>query len=79
VTTQAELDRSTRLSKSDTCPVEGCGKTIRRSMLMCGPHWREVPPPLKREVYASARRLFNDGYRRWRADALAAIEAVEDR
>lgn len=76
-------ERLKRLRRSTECPIEGCGKRIPRTMLMCGAHWHEVPTPLKRDVRVSARRMWNDltaedGYRAWLDDAVAAIAAVEE-
>lgn len=68
-------ERIERLRRSTTCPIENCGRGIPRTLLMCRDHWFEVPPPLRREVNASARR---DGYQAWLDEALAAIEAVEE-
>jgi hypothetical protein len=78
----SRAERLKRLRNSTICPVHECGQKIPRTLLMCPHHWRRVPAPLKREVYASARRMWRDieaedGYRAWLEDALAAIEAVE--
>lgn len=82
ITDTKREERLRRLRVSTVCPIEGCGRGIPRTMLMCGGHWAEVPHPLKREVRTSARRMWQDltaedAYRRWIDDALAAIVAVE--
>lgn len=39
------------------CKAEGCGEPCPRTHLMCVRHWRMVPAPLRREVWAEARRF----------------------
>lgn len=34
-------------------PCSVCGKPVPRGRLMCAPHWRLVPLPLQREVWAA--------------------------
>jgi hypothetical protein len=39
------------------CPVTPCPREVPRNHLMCGTHWRMVPPPLRSAVW----RAFGDG------------------
>lgn len=38
-----------------TCPVNRCTRTLRGGMLMCGPHWHQVPAPLQTDVWETWR------------------------
>lgn len=51
----------------------GCGTN-----LMCSTHWRQVPPPIQRQVYAELRRWNTDGITLdvLREAQWAAVEAV---
>lgn len=35
------------------CPARRCPREVPDHLLMCGPHWRLVPAPLGRAVYAA--------------------------
>jgi hypothetical protein len=35
------------------CPVPGCERNVSTQYLMCRIHWFQVPPDLKRRVYAT--------------------------
>lgn len=48
------------------CAVDGCGRTVRKGVLMCRPHWFEVSPPTQQRVY----RTYND----WKA--MPTLETV---
>ena len=37
------------------CRTPGCGRQIPLHLLMCIDHWRKVPAPLQRAVYATLR------------------------
>lgn len=39
-----------------TCHAEGCPAKVPPKMLMCGRHWRMVPRPLQRAIWATYRR-----------------------
>lgn len=36
---------------SNRCAAPGCQETVRPSNLMCLPHWRTVPFPIKQAIY----------------------------
>lgn len=58
---------------SRECPVDECGRTIRRGHALCYGCWRDVPTDLKRNVrYASGRSLDE-----WLDAMCAAVHAVE--
>lgn len=38
-----------------TCHARGCGVPVKPELLMCGPHWRRVPRPIQRAVWAGYR------------------------
>ena len=38
------------------CPVDNCNKQIPSHILMCTPHWYQVPSSLQRQVYAHWHR-----------------------
>lgn len=69
------------------CAIAECDKFIGDEFLMCGPHWRKVPSPIQREVYATWRTFSNhDGRDRdaliraeqaYRAARSKAIESVK--
>lgn len=42
------------------CPIAGCPQMVRRDLLMCRPHWAQVPARLQREVYAAYTARLND-------------------
>jgi hypothetical protein len=37
------------------CHAWGCQRVVPERLLMCGPHWRMVPPALQRRVWATYR------------------------
>lgn len=37
------------------CPKNGCHARVKRSQLLCPAHWRLVPVPVQRELYAAYR------------------------
>lgn len=58
------------------CPAPDCTVQVGRIQLMCPGHWKMVPKPLQRELYAAY-----DHGRGWRTERhkkamMAAIEAV---
>jgi hypothetical protein len=61
------------------CPTRRCPREVPDHLLMCGIHWRLVPRPLQRAVYAA----YQDGRGVGTAPLLqaqkAAIQAVNDR
>ena len=42
-----------------TCPATGCKQQIGKQLLMCRPHWHQVPYLLRRDVVAAWN--FGDG------------------
>ena len=62
-----------------TCHAKQCSKEVPPELLMCGPHWRQVPPNLKRAVwdnYVSGQEVRKDPTDEYLAAALEAIDAV---
>lgn len=57
---------------SHECPRNGCDAIVADSVLMCGPDWVRVPPPLQRAVY----RAWDRGRGRGSLAHLAAMEAA---
>lgn len=35
------------------CSVPGCSERIPNAKLMCGVHWKMVPPPVQKEVWTA--------------------------
>lgn len=61
------------------CHARGCDKSVRPTLLMCGRHWRLVPPALKVAVLRAYRPGQCDDKRpstAWKEAAFAAIDAV---
>lgn len=42
-----------------TCAV--CGRKVAAGMLMCRPHWQQVPRALQRDVYAALDSWYGGG------------------
>ena len=59
------------------CPVRICELDVRADRLMCPPHWRMVPKPLQRAVYAAWQDGAGAGSTAHWAACQAAIRAVE--
>lgn len=38
------------------CPIDKCATNLSDALLMCADHWRCVPRPMQREVYAAYNR-----------------------
>ena len=49
------------MTATHKCRIEACTEQIPRSQLMCGPHWSEVPKPLRDEVNAAWRAYNRKG------------------
>ena len=60
---------------SHPCPVSGCSRNVAAHMLMCRPHWYQVPLPLRNAVWAAWRGGAGAGTGRH----MAAIAAVNER
>lgn len=64
------------------CYARGCRTPVPPRLLMCGPHWRLVPPPLQAAVWATYRpgqEITKDPSRAYLDAAEAAIRAVAER
>lgn len=61
---------------SHKCPGPACEEQVAPGKLMCGPHWSEVPAPLRSEVYAAWDRGRGRGSLRHLRAVRAAVEAV---
>lgn len=61
------------------CEAPDCGRMISHDLLMCGPHWRQVPDEIQREVYTTWGAVRRKGVSRatW-IPYLAAIEKARD-
>lgn len=57
------------------CPVPGCSEMHARRLMMCPTHWRQVPKPIRDEVWRSYREegVLSEAYIEAR---VAAIESV---
>jgi hypothetical protein len=63
------------MSALRTCPVPGCATQHKRSLLMCGWHWKLVPKHLRDAVWRTYKQdgVFSEEYLEARD---AAIESV---
>lgn len=61
------------MSAAHSCPGPECDEMVARSMLACGPHWAQVPGPLKRAVYVAWDRGAGAGTEQHAAAMRAAI------
>ena len=59
------------------CPIGDCTWLLPAAKLMCLDHWRRVPEPLKRAVYAAYANGDGVGSDELAAAHAAAIAAVE--
>jgi hypothetical protein len=62
-----------------TCYARGCGKKIRKGMLLCSAHWDLVPRTVKADLWRFYPQGDGNEMRpspAWLAAANAAIEAV---
>lgn len=57
------------------CCATGCEIPVAEHLLMCGPHWKKVPPEIAREVNVAYAALV-DATKRHRRAAIAAVRAV---
>lgn len=49
------------MSGNHPCRAPGCPRILPYHLLMCPPHWRRVPRPVQREVYAAWREVQEQG------------------
>ncbi len=61
------------------CPVRRCEQLVGPDKLMCPGHWRMVPGPIRRAVWAAWRNGAGAGTPAHRAAIRRAIQAVSDR
>ena len=62
------------IAMTHKCPVDNCDKQIPSHILMCSPHWQQVPPSLQRQVYAHWHRGNPIGeYLDVRAEAIRSV------
>jgi hypothetical protein len=59
------------------CPVGGCRTQVRADRLMCVPHWRQVPKPLRDAVWATWRSGAGAGSEAHQAACDAAVAALD--
>jgi len=62
------------------CRVPPCRAAVAPGYLMCRPHWRQVPKPLRDRVWAtwqSGAGVFSPEYREAVRQAVEAVEARE--
>lgn len=45
----------TEKAPTHRCPARRCTRQVSYDLLMCAPHWRMVPKPLQRAVWAAWR------------------------
>lgn len=57
------------MPRQSICPI--CEKSISRTMLMCKPHWFQVPRELRDRVWST--------YRAYRSDDGSLLDYVEAR
>jgi hypothetical protein len=61
------------------CPIRRCPREVPDHLLMCGAHWRMVPGPMRRAVWAAYGPHGEGlGTPALRAAQLAAIGSVDD-
>ena len=69
------------MTASHKCPVRGCPQRVAPHMLMCRPHWYQVPRPLRGAVWdawqAGAGAGTTAHYQAIRA-AVAAVNARQE-
>jgi len=61
------------------CPARRCPRRVQPDLLMCGIHWRMVPKPLQRAVWAAWRHGEGQGTIELIHAQDAAIRAVNNR
>ncbi len=61
------------------CRVPGCRVKVGADRLMCRPHWRQVPKPLRDQIWATWRSgagLATPAYQHAVGDAVSAVTAT---
>jgi hypothetical protein len=61
---------------SHPCAIPGCTRPAKDGQLMCWPHWRRVPRPLNKAIFATYG-VDHSAYDQNVAEAVAAIERKE--
>lgn len=69
-------DGSSRPRTAHPCAARGCITQIPQRLLMCRPHWRQVPADVRASVWLAYRRGQEDNGPS-RAYINAATEAIE--
>lgn len=73
------MNPRTQPAATRPCRLPGCPRRVPLHMLMCRPHWRQVPRPIKDLIWATwsnGAGLFSPFYQ----DAVRrAVEAVQAR
>lgn len=67
-------------TKQHKCAVNGCERQIPLDMLMCAPHWRNVPSTLKAEVnrqYTKGQEITGSITPAYAQAARAAVDSIE--
>jgi hypothetical protein len=75
------LTAPTATPASHRCAAVGCQHEVRRGYLMCLDHWRMVPKPVQRDVWAWYRLMGlasapRDAATRYHQAVQAAVDAV---
>mgnify|MGYP001575070721 CR=1 FL=1 len=71
------------MTEAHLCHARGCTRAVPPKLLMCLPHWRLVPLPLQRAVWATyvpgqeVRKDPTQEYLRAAHDAIGAVAAKE--
>lgn len=57
------------------CPVPGCETKHSRNLMMCKPHWFQVPKPIRDEVWRSFKGegVLSDTYLDAREAAIGSV------
>jgi len=67
------------MTASHECPVRGCPQRVTLHMLMCRPHWYQVPRPLRGAVWDAWQAGEGAGSAAHCEAIEAAVEAVNAR
>ena len=71
-----ESPEDTMPQDTHVCPVADCTLQVEKNLLMCPPHWRQVPLPIQRAVTAAWRRGAGEGTLAHHSAITAAVRAV---
>jgi hypothetical protein len=62
---------------SHKCPLEGCSKQVPHHILMCYPHWKQVPPEIQKRVNRTWREGPVEAYLQAREAAIRSVQSEE--